>query len=148
MGYVMYSIYADLSSFWRWANRLSLGVAWFSGVMVGVSALLNPPQTVTDVQPGWISVTWGVLTVLGSLVALYGSVLAKYQIEGVGSWVAGSGVVAYMLTVWSLVWAGSDTRMTQAWAMTALFSFVLARAVSCGSHAYRVRMAHRDVTGE
>lgn len=136
-------MYSDLSNPWKYLNKGITSLGWVATGAVGVWVAVAPPETIVSVQPLWMSVSWCVLTMLGSLLGIVGELRGQYWTQMIGSLLAAAGILAYMMSVWGLV-PGSLTRSAQACSLTALFIFILRQAALCGAQAYRVRRIHED----
>lgn len=129
----------------RVAIKTALAIAWGFSVIAGVGGIFLTPNTVAQ-ELGWvIPLLCGVITLASSFAAALGVIFDKYQIEWVAAWFAASGMFAYVVTVWYLVFSGTPTRLQQAANLTSLLFFYIYRITSCSANARKQRTIHELV---
>lgn len=127
--------------------RSTLSAAWLLTAAGGGSAILWTPVTIESELGTYLTYFWGGVAAIASVVAFFGVVLDRYRLEWSASWFASGGITLYAGVLWWLVFTGSETRLTQAFLITALLVHTLNRAVSCAAHAARLREQSAE-TGE
>lgn len=135
----------------RIAIRSTLATAWFFSTLSGIGGMFLTPTTVQAEVGTYLPVLSSAVVFVSSLVALLGILINKYQAEWVSAWFTAGGAFVYVITVWSVFFAGSSTRLQQASSLTALMFFYVYRIVACAAHARKQRSIHELVnnnTGE
>lgn len=129
----------------RVSIKSALGSAWGFTAVAGVGGIFLTPMTVqAELGPIFPTVS-AMLILAASLAAVFGVVYNKYQIEWVAAWFALAGQVSYVITVWTFVFTGSETRLQQAASLTSLCAFYAYRICMCSAHARKQRKIHELV---
>lgn len=139
-----------LSSYLRRDRILLRGIlasAWIVVALGGVSAILFTPTTIENELGTLLTYIWGGISAIASIIAAIGVLTNRYRLEWAAAWFAGAGLAVYGGVVWWLVVAGSTTRLTQAFLISALILHTVYRALSCGAHARKLRIEHLTHSG-
>jgi len=137
--------FRDLPAPYPGRLRTILALCWAWLMSAGVGAFLFTPRTIEGTLGTTLTYAVASLVFAGSVAAFLGVVTNRYRIEWVATWAVGSGLVAYVATVWWLVGAETLSRWTQASAVSALLFFVMFRAEELAAHAERLRATHPEV---
>ncbi len=127
-----------------WARRLLhllRGGMYTMLLLSGLGAWLLTPMTVGDRLPPLLTELWGLLAVVGSVGALYGSLTRRYRWEVTSLPLLCGAVLIYAVTVWHIV-AVAPTRLAQAGSITALLLALAIRYVDLLLVSARMRREH------
>lgn len=127
--------------------RSSLSSAWLLLSLCGVSAVLSSPRALVVELGTLITYGWGAVLAVAALIAAIGVVANRYRWEWSAAWFATSGLSAYALTMWWLVFTGGTAMVTHAAVVSGATMFTVTRALFCAAHAAKLRAIHSGETG-
>ena len=117
----------------------TLTATWLLVAAAGFSSAFLSPRTVTAEVGSVVLLVCGSAVMTSALIAALGVAINRYRWEWAASWLTAAGVVPYVITVWWLVFSESGSRLTQAFFVTALLTFLVHRALMCAAHAAKMR---------
>lgn len=129
---------------YRIALRTTLATSWGFLAFSGFAGAFIPGRTVLEaVSSNWVIHTSGYMTMIASLIAFLGVVIARkfWWLEWIGAGLTGAGLIHYVSVPWTFLVHGEWGRLQQATVVTAaLFGFVIFRLISCAAHAQKLRL--------
>ena len=105
-----------LAAAWDYALRAGMYVMT---LIMGVGAVVWTPATIDARMPAVVTVAWGWLAILGSLLCLWGCTRRVYPPELIGLPLVVGAVIVYAITIASII-PDSPTRLAQYGAVSAL----------------------------
>lgn len=127
---------------WQTSIRAARFLFYASAAAVGASGLFLTPETLIAAAGEPLTAFWSGLMLAGGMVGMLGVAQNRYRIEWLATWPLSGGSLAYAATVWMLVAAGSHTRATQAFALTALGLALACHGLTLAAHAAKLRLKH------
>lgn len=96
-------------------------------IAMGTVTLLSPPTTLALAWGQQITFLWALILVIGGSFALCGCLTGLWWLESIGIWSLCLGVGLYIFIVVSLHFLSSGNRLSQAFALIALFTLLISR---------------------
>ena len=111
----------------QWWRVLQI-IGWSAGIVMGAWVLINPPNSYEKLG-STLTLVWGAMMCVGSLIVLAGHLTRRYRIEVPGLFLAAGGVVIYCYLSWVAAFTYSPGSGPRALALTLLACQIAARIV-------------------
>lgn len=128
----------------RWVVKTvySLRTAFYSlTLLAGIAAIWLTPNTIADRLSSILTVSWGWMLIVASIVAIFGVAKKLFRFEFAALPFIITGIMIYTVTVIDLA-VETPTRLAQAASLSALFVIVCIRFTELLLVTIRLRMMH------
>lgn len=132
----------------EWTRVVTQTLAWACLALSGIFGLIWTPVTVQDAIGPFLTYAWLILTTIGGVVCTVASIFGWNKAEQGAALLVVGGVIAYSLSVWTILLAGGVTRIVQAMVVTALVVLVIRSWAEASGHPERIRREVGEGTGD
>lgn len=132
----------------EWTRVVTRTLAWACLALSGIFGLIWTPVTAQDAIGPFLTYAWLILTTIGGVVCTVASIFGWKKAEQGAALLVVGGVIAYSLSVWTILSAGETTRLVQAMAGTALVVLVIRSWAEASEHPERIRREVGEGTGD
>lgn len=134
--------------FLEWVRVITQTLAWACLAMSGIFGLIWTPVTVQEAIGTFLTYAWLTLTSVGGTMCTIASILGRRKVERAAALLVIGGLVAYSLSVWSIVNSGEITRLVQAMVVTALVALIVRSWAEASDTPKRSRREDGERTGD